>query len=112
MPVKISECEINRLLNAANASDKTNLTKAGRALQKHGERTDSLFPKPKGSPQSINEQACMIVEEILRSTDNTIALRYHARFGEIIDIYTMAGRGVRYDSNNNFIGFIEKGTLT
>ena len=54
----------------------------------------------------------MIVEEILRSTDNTIALRYHARFGEIIDIYTMAGRGVRYDSKNNFIGFIEKGTLT
>ncbi len=95
--------------NAANILDKGELTKAGRALQKHGERLGSLFPKPQGNPQAINQQAAIVVVEILENPHSTFIQRHHARFGKIIDIYAPDGRGIRYDSQNNFIGFIEKG---
>jgi filamentous hemagglutinin len=98
------------LLNSANTLDKgEELTKAGRALQKHGERLGSLFPKPKGNPEVINKQASTIVEEILGNPNSIITQRHHARFGEITDIYAPDGRGIRYDLQNNFIGLIEKG---
>jgi len=97
------------LLNAANALDRSELTKAGRALQKHGDRLNSLFPKPQGNPHTINEQALAIVEEILKNPKRSVTVRYHARFGEITEIYAPDGRGIRYDSQNHFIGFIERG---
>jgi filamentous hemagglutinin len=100
---------MNILLKAANVLDKSGLTKAGRALQKHGDRLNSLFPKPEGSPQAINKWASAIVEEILKNPKNTITQRHHARFGNITEIYAPNGQGMRYDSQNNFIGFIEKG---
>jgi filamentous hemagglutinin len=99
----------NILLNAANILDKGELTKAGRALQKHGERQGSLFPKPVGTPQTINQQASVLVEKILDNPNSTVTRRHHARFGDIVEIYAPNGQGIRYDSQNNFIGFIEKG---
>lgn len=100
------------LLNAANVPDRGELTKAGRALQKHGERLSSLFPKPQGNSRAINQQASTIVAEILGDPQRTITQRYHARFGKILDIYDPKGKGIRYDSQNNFIGFIEKVDLS
>jgi len=91
------------LLNAANVPDRGEFTKAGRALQKHGERRGSLFPKPQGCPQNINQQASTIVAEILRNPKSTTIQRHHARFGEIVDIYAPNGQGIRYDSRDNFI---------
>jgi len=99
----------NILLNAANAPDRGELTKAGHALQKHGERLNSLFPKPQGNPHTISEQALAIVEDILGNPKRNVTVRYHARFGKITEIYAPNGQGIRYDSKNNFIGFIEKG---
>jgi hypothetical protein len=68
----------------------------------------SLFPKPKGNPEAINQQASAIVEEILGNPNSTVTQRHHARFGEITEIYAPNGQGIRYDSQNHFIGFIEK----
>ncbi len=97
------------LLNAANVVDRGGLTLAGRALQKHGGRTNSLFPKAIGNPQAINEQASSIVNDILNNPEHTQIIRHHARFGDVVEIYAPNGQGLRYDSKNNFVGFIEKG---
>ncbi len=105
----MTEAKIDDLLNAANVVERSGLTVAGRALQKHGERLGSLFPKPKGNPQAINEQASTLVVGILTHSKRTITKRHHARFGNVVEIYAPNGQGIRYDSHNHFIGFIEKG---
>jgi filamentous hemagglutinin len=105
----LTTAEIKILANAANLPDRGDLTVAGRSLQKHGERADSLFPKARGNPQSVNEQACSIVDDILNNPDSTQTVRHHARFGDIKEIYAPDGQGIRYDLKDNFIGFIEKG---
>jgi len=96
------------LLKSANQPERNGLTKAGRALQKHGERKNSVFPKPVGNPEALNQQAIDIVNNILTAINKTHTERHHARFGNIIDIYAPNGQGVRYDTFQNFIGFIEQ----
>jgi filamentous hemagglutinin len=103
---------LKELLNSANLPDRGELTKAGRALQKHGERAGSLFPKPQGNPQTINRQAAELIETILKNSQSIMIQRYHARFGNITEIYAPNGQGIRYNSQNHFIGFIEKGNLS
>ena len=51
-----SDFSIDRLLEAGKQLDRGGLTKAGRALSKHGGRIDSVFPKPVGTPEQINDQ--------------------------------------------------------
>jgi len=96
-------------LIAANVMESSGLTKAGRSLQKHGGRANSLFPEAIGNPQAINKQANAIVNNILNNPNSTQIVRHHKRFGDITDIYAPNGQGLRFDSKNNFIGFIEKG---
>jgi hypothetical protein len=95
------------LLRSANQLDRGELTKAGRAWQKHGDRLQSKFPKALGNPIALNQQAEIIVNGILTHPQRTVTQRHHARFGNIIDIYVPNGQGVRYDVSGNFIGLIE-----
>ena len=53
----------------------------------------------KGIPAALLEQARRIRKMI---TD-----RYHVCFGEIIEIKVSDEGGIRFDSNENFIGFLE-----
>ena len=84
--------------------DKNGLTKAGRALQKHGDRDGSVFPKSTGNAAARNQQGQGILNGILKSGNQTSKPN---RFGgkDIFDNTT--GRGVRFDSNGNMKGFLE-----
>jgi len=98
---------VDELSRAAASVDRGGLTSAGRALQKHGEREGSAFPAPKGSPQSINQQGQHIIDDILTIPGGTTVTRNHARFGQVIEIRSPDGRGVRYAADGKFIGFLE-----
>ncbi|WP_424408191.1 PAAR domain-containing protein [Pasteurella sp. PK-2025] len=95
------------LLNSANTLDRAGFTKAGRALQKHGSRHNSIFPKTKGNTSEINKQGELKVKEILDNPLTKIISRHHAKYGEIIEYKSPIG-GIRFNQNGkNFIGFIE-----
>jgi RHS repeat-associated protein len=95
------------LSQAAATLDREGLTVAGRALQKHGSRQGSAFPEATGNPQSINQQAQKMVDDILTSPSSTAVTRHHARFGEVTEIRAPDGRGIRYGADGKFIGLLE-----
>ena len=99
--------DIEALLQAAALPDRGGLTRAGRALAKHGGRPGAAFPPPVGGPTAINQAAQVIVEDILRDPLHTSVRRHHLRFGDIIEVRASDRRGVRYDDNGNFIGLLE-----
>ncbi|MBI1925323.1 hypothetical protein HYR99_13860 [Candidatus Poribacteria bacterium] len=94
-----------RIIDEANQG--RSLTKAGRALQKHGNRPDSAFPKPTGSPSDLNRAGQEIVDDILTTPGTEIENVYSSRFGPVIEARAPDGRGLRYDSNGTLIGFLE-----
>jgi len=98
---------LDDLLRAAGAAERGGLTVAGRALQKHGGRPGSAFPAARGNPAQINAAGQGIVKDILTSPGSTTTTRHHARFGDVTEIRAPDGRGVRYDANGGFIGFLE-----
>jgi hypothetical protein len=104
---KISAGLIGDLSRAAGVLDRGGLTAAGRALQKHGGREGSSFPAARGNAASINQQAQHIVDNILSNPGSTTRTRHHARYGDVTEIVAPDGRGIRYDNNNKFIGFLE-----
>lgn len=96
---------LDDLIRAGNEIDKGgDLTKAGRALQKHGSRPDSVFPPAKGNPSAINSQGEQTLKNILNSSDKTVKPN---RFGgkDVFDNTT--GRGVRYNGDGKMMGFLE-----
>ncbi|WP_157221515.1 hypothetical protein [Herbaspirillum sp. YR522] len=98
---------IDDLAQAATAADKGDLSVAGRALQKHGNRDGSAFPNAKGNPADVNEQAQQVVNEILNDPATIATQRNTGRFGQVTDIVAPDGRGLRYDANGKLIGFLE-----
>jgi hypothetical protein len=98
---------VDDLSRAAAAPDRGGLTAAGRALQKHGGRDGSAFPAARGNPNQINGAGQKIVDDILTNPGSTTTTRHHARFGDVIEIRAPDGRGLRYDADGKFIGFLE-----
>lgn len=97
-----------RLLKAGNALDKGGFTVVGRALQKHGSRTGSIFPKATGNAAAINAQGEAVLNGILTNPNATTVIRHHARFGNIMDIQVPGGQGARFSSDGKkFIHFLE-----
>ncbi len=88
--------------NSSMTIDRNGLTKSGRALQKHGSRPGSVFPNVPGKELNLTGQN--IVNQILESPSKQIT---NNRFGglDIFDLFT--GKGARFDSSNNFMGFLE-----
>ena len=86
------------------AEDVNGLSKAGRALQKHGSRPGSSFPPATGNNVAKNAQGQRVLEDILRSPNQSIRPN---RFGgqDIFD--NNALRGARFGSDGNFMGFLE-----
>jgi len=68
----IEGLSIKKLAEAGKVADKAGLTKAGRALAKHGGREGSVFPKPTGTPMQINQQGQEILEKILTHPDKKL----------------------------------------
>ena len=101
---------IDDLSRAAGAADRGGLTAAGRALQKHGVGQEVRSPLREGTPRrstKLGRGSWMIVDDILTSPGSTTTTRHHARFGDVTEIRAPDGRGVRYDANGVFIGFLE-----
>jgi hypothetical protein len=91
-------------LAAGAQEDVDGLTRAGRALEKHGSRPGSVFPRATGNIAAKNAQGQQILEEILRSNNQrTVPNRFGGH-----DIFNLgSGRGVRFAGNGEMIGFLE-----
>ena len=103
----IKNLDFDKLAEAGKIIDRSGLTKAGRALAKHGGREGSAFSKPKGTPAQINQQGQKILEEILNHPYKNIVEGFYERYGNVIDIEVPNFGGIRYSKNGNFIGFLE-----
>jgi hypothetical protein len=96
------------LMQAGSTLDRGGLTTAGRALQKHGGRLGSAFPKTSGTPAAINAQGETALRSIVENPNATRVIRHHARFGEVLEVKIPSGAGARFSSDGSkFIGFIE-----
>jgi RHS repeat-associated protein len=99
---------VEELITVANTQEKSGLTTVGRALQKHGSRAGSSFPKVVGSPEAINAQGETVLKEILTNPSVTTDVRHHARFGEVLEYRIPGGQGARFSSDGKkFFGFLE-----
>jgi len=79
------------------------LTKAGRAIDKHGGRAGSVFPKPVGNVAKKNMQGQFHLDNILTHPNS---FSKSNRFGGV-DFLLPDGRGVRFYKNGQFRGFLE-----
>jgi len=93
--------DAGKRIDPADKSGK--MTKAGRALQKHGDRTGSSFPKATGTPAAKNAQGQAVLENRLNDPAKTAKPN---RFGGT-DHIAGDGRGARFDGNGDFMGFLE-----
>ncbi len=84
---------------AAASPDRGGLTRAGRALDKHGVREGSAFPRATGNVASKNAQGKQIVDDIVFGANTRFSTRGTGRFGEVIEGRTSSGRGVRFSSD-------------
>ena len=99
---------LQKLLDAANVLDRNGLTVVGRALQKHGSRSGTSFPRATGSPTAINSQGEKFLKEIITNPSVSTNARHHARFGNILEYKLPNGQGARFSSDGSkFLGFIE-----
>jgi hypothetical protein len=96
------------LLHAGAVPDRNRLTKAGRALQKHSNRPSSAFSKP--TPETAadyNKAGQDILDDILTHPASHFSTRHTRAFGKVIEIRAADGKGVRYQDDGTFIGFLE-----
>lgn len=80
------------------------LTRAGRALNKHGGRHGSFFPKAIGNPAAKNMQGQYHLDDILTSPNNIVIQDSNRG----VKIYSQDGRGLYFRNNSNFRGFLDK----
>ena len=95
--------DLNALSRAGQVLDRCGLTKAGRALDKHGGRSSSVFPKASGTITDKNIQGQWHLDDILT---HPFGFSRHNNMGGI-DYYRPDGSGVRYFGNGQFRGFLE-----
>lgn len=91
----------------SSRNPKQGLTAFGKALAKHatGARETSTFPKVKGSNDALNRQGAEIADQIIRDATSSETLpRGGTRIRDAI------GRGLEYDANNKFVGFLDPET--
>jgi hypothetical protein len=103
----LSDAVKNALKASGARADRNHMTQAGRAFAKHreGSRTKSNYPKATSmKAKELNKQGQEILDSIIDSTSQ----RYHEnKFGGV-DIWdNQTGRGARFDSDDNFIAFLD-----
>ncbi len=98
---------VNTLSKAGQILDRGGLNKAGRALDKHGGRPGSVFPKATGNAASKNAQGQYHLDDILTHPDSIIVRSYRERYGgDVIDVKIANGPGARFSKEGEFIGFL------
>ena len=102
--VRLPGSLVRRMARAGMELDRNGLTRAGRALQKHGDRAGTAFPRSTGSATQRNMQGQKVLQEILRSPRQAIWTDKVGRL-EIRDLRT--GRGVRFNRDGSLSGFRE-----
>ena len=100
---------IGEMSHAGTFHDRGGLTKAGRALDKHGRRVDTVFPEAMGNIHEKNMQGQRILDEILNHPNKKIILDKATRSKRlVIDIYHPNGHGARFSRDGKeFITFLE-----
>ncbi|CUI18102.1 rhs family protein (plasmid) [Candidatus Protochlamydia naegleriophila] len=97
----------DQLSEAEKVIDRGGLTKAGRALQKHGDRPKTAFPKAKGNISQVNSQGQDILDNILTHPNQEIISWNSRTYGDLVDIQIPGQGGARFSSKGNLIGFLE-----
>ena len=95
---------------AGTFHDRGGLTKAGRALDKHGRRIDTVFPEATGNIHEKNMQVQKILDEILNHPDKQVFFKKvkTLNYQEYIDIKLPDGRGARFTKDGKeMIGFLD-----
>ena len=103
---KDTKYDVDAMAQAAAAPDRGGLTRAGRALDKHGagqRSAGSPFPAPRGGPTEKNAAGQFQVEDILTHPDAVFSPLGRGGIG----VRTPDGREIRFDANGRFAGFIE-----
>ena len=91
-------------LASGSEPDRGDLTKSGRAQQKHGDRVDSAFDAATGTPQDKNTQGQSTLDGIMNSPKR---IDKPNRYGGT-DVYEIpGGRGARFGADGKFTGFLE-----
>ncbi|SDZ72439.1 RHS repeat-associated core domain-containing protein, partial [Variovorax sp. YR266] len=84
--------------------DRGDLTKAGRAQQKHGDRQGSAFDPARGTPADKNEQGQKTLDGIVNSPSRVDKPNRHGG----TDVHeSPGGRGARFGPDGKFTGFLE-----
>ncbi|MBJ7450351.1 MAG: RHS repeat-associated core domain-containing protein, partial [Parachlamydiales bacterium] len=96
------EC-LNNMSKSGKSLDRGGLTRAGRALDKHGNRPGSPFPKAVGNHISKNKQGQFHLDDILTNPNSNI---------ELIDLcnyrtFVPDGRGAYFYSDGTLRGFLK-----
>lgn len=101
----INKARLSRSGSQIDPADKSGqLTRAGRALQKHSNRPNSSFSKTSGPPANWNNAGQTELSKILN--DQSSQIKYGNRFNGY-DIYRPNGQGAAFDNNNTFRTFLE-----
>ena len=101
---------IGEMSHAGTFHDRGGISKAGRALDKHGQRIDTVFPKAVGSIHEKNIQGQKVLDEILNHPDKKICFKKmrSLKYQDCIDIKLPDGRGARFSRDGKeFITFLE-----
>jgi RHS repeat-associated protein len=98
---------VDELSQAAAMMDRNGLTKAGRALQKHGSRAGSVFPSVQGKASYVNQLGQDVVDDILTFPGARTSTRYHKHYGDLLEVHAPDGRGARWTKNGDFMGLLD-----
>jgi len=98
----LRQTKFQHLSRAGQVFDRGGLTKAGRALDKHGNRVGSVFPKATGNNLNKNLQGQFQLDDILTDPRSFILREKNG-----YKIYSKDGRGVYYRNDGTMKGFIE-----
>lgn len=105
---QLKTISIGEMSHAGTFHDRGRFSQAGRAFEKHGQRIDTVFPRPKGTIHQKNMEGQKILDEILNHPNKKIVKEPHLNFGEVLDIWHPKGYGVRFTKDGKkMIGFLE-----
>ena len=122
IPVLVHNCgtgpsglvDLDSASESGAAIPKRDWSVAGRALQKHADRSGigSNWPRPAGTenPAGWNAAGQDMLDEVLTNPESIAHLGYGRVGGtwqDTLDVRLPDGRGARFDLNGNFSGFLD-----
>ena len=96
------------VLDAANQLDRNKLTKAGRAIQKHGDRPGDIIEKVKENAAVKNSEGIKLVKKILTDSKLEVKSYYSSKYKANIKDYRSKNGGIRMNiDSGEFMGFLK-----